>query len=260
MPRAQHQTMADAEQKVLDIISAVRSRGFAALGELAKKFDGVEQSHPRVPAEALTRALTELDPAVRAALEESISRARQFADQQRPPTLMFELGDGAVVSQNWIPVGRVGLYVPGGLRRLASSVIMNVVPALAAGVESIALASPPQKDFDGLPHPTILAAAKLLGIDEVYAIGGAQAIAVVRLRHPGTAETSCPLSLWTWSRDPATFSWPQPSGWSRAWWASTRRQEPRRLPFSPTPLHSRPWWLPTSSARQSTIPRQLLSW
>jgi histidinol dehydrogenase len=177
VPRAQHGTVADAEQKVLDIISAVRTRGFEALRELALKFDGVEQTHPRVPAEALTAALDGLDPAVRAALEESISRARRFADAQRPAATDVELGEGAVVSQNWVPVGRVGLYVPGGLAVYPSSVIMNVVPALAAGVGSIALASPPQKDFGGLPHPTILAAACLLGIDEVYAIGGAQAIA-----------------------------------------------------------------------------------
>ncbi len=177
VPRARHQTMADAEQKVTDIITAVRTRGFAALSELAKAFDGVEQEHPRVPAAALRAALENLDPAVRAALEESINRARRFADSQRPANIDVELGEGAVVSQNWVPVGRVGLYVPGGLAVYPSSVIMNVVPALAAGVASIALASPPQKDFGGLPHPTILAAAALLGIEEVYAIGGAQAIA-----------------------------------------------------------------------------------
>lgn len=169
--------MADAEQKVLDIIKAVRSDGFTALSDLALRFDGVQQVHPRVPAASLARALAELDPAVRGALEESISRARRFADGQRPRDLDVELGDGALVSQNWVPVSRVGLYVPGGLAVYPSSVIMNVVPALAAGVQSIALASPPQKDFGGLPHPTILAAAALLGIDEVYAIGGAQAIA-----------------------------------------------------------------------------------
>lgn len=185
VPRAQHQTMADAESRVLDIITAVRSRGFAALGELAQKFDGVEQSHPRVPAAALAGALAGLDPAVRSALEESISRARRFAEGQRPANVDVELADGAVVSQNWIPVGRVGLYVPGGLAVYPSSVIMNVVPALAAGVESIALASPPQKDFGGLPHPTILAAAALLGIEEVYAIGGAQAIASFAYGVPG---------------------------------------------------------------------------
>ncbi|MET3921894.1 histidinol dehydrogenase [Arthrobacter sp. UYEF20] len=177
VPRAQTGTRADAEEKVLSIISAVRSRGFDALRELALTFDGVELEHPRVPAEALEAALAGLDPAVRAALEESIRRARRFADAQRPADTDVELGEGAVVTQKWVPVARVGLYVPGGLAVYPSSVIMNVVPALAAGVESIALASPPQKDFGGLPHPTILAAACLLGIDEVYAIGGAQAIA-----------------------------------------------------------------------------------
>lgn len=169
--------MADAEQKVVDIIKAVREQGFSALSDLALRFDGVQQLHPRVPAESLARALADLDPAVRRALEESISRARRFADGQRPRNIDVELADGALVSQNWVPVARVGLYVPGGLAVYPSSVIMNVVPALAAGVESIALASPPQKDFGGLPHPTILAAAALLGISEVYAIGGAQAIA-----------------------------------------------------------------------------------
>ncbi|MDD1478042.1 histidinol dehydrogenase [Arthrobacter sp. H16F315] len=177
VPRAKAGAMADAEQTVLGIIAAVRAGGFEALSELARTFDGVEQAHPRVPAGALTDALAGLDPDVRAALEESISRARRFADAQRPADTDVELGDGAVVSQKWVPVARVGLYVPGGLAVYPSSVIMNVVPALAAGVESIALASPPQKDFNGLPHPTILAAACLLGINEVYAIGGAQAIA-----------------------------------------------------------------------------------
>ena len=177
VPRAQGRTVADAEARVLDIVGAVRQRGFAALAELAQRFDGVAQQHPLVPQEALASALDQLDPTVRRALEESISRARKFADGQRPRNVDVELGDGAVVSQNWVPVGRVGLYVPGGLAVYPSSVIMNVVPALAAGVESIALASPPQKEFGGLPHPTILAAAALLGISEVYAIGGAQAIA-----------------------------------------------------------------------------------
>ena len=177
VPRAQGRTVADAEARVLDIVGAVRQRGFAALAELAQRFDGVAQQHPLVPQAALASALDQLDPTVRRALEESISRARKFADGQRPRNVDVELGDGAVVSQNWVPVGRVGLYVPGGLAVYPSSVIMNVVPALAAGVESIALASPPQKEFGGLPHPTIMAAAALLGISEVYAIGGAQAIA-----------------------------------------------------------------------------------
>jgi len=189
VPRARQQTVADAEQKVTDIIADVRQRGFAALADFARTFDGVEQTHPRVPGEALQSALDGLDPAVRSALEESISRARRFADGQRPADVDISLGDGAVVSQKWVPVARVGLYVPGGLAVYPSSVIMNVVPALAAGVESIALASPPQKDFGGLPHPTILAAAALLGIDEVYAIGGAQAIAAFAYGVPGALGT-----------------------------------------------------------------------
>ncbi|BCW18905.1 histidinol dehydrogenase [Arthrobacter sp. NtRootA9] len=186
VPRAQGHTVADAEEKVLDIIAAVRERGFEALAELAQRFDGVDQAHPRVPADAIAAALEALDPAVRRALEESIRRARVFADGQRPRNVDVELGDGAVVSQNWVPVGRVGLYVPGGLAVYPSSVVMNVVPALAAGVESIALASPPQREFGGLPHPTILAAAALLGITEVYAIGGAQAIASFAYGLPAT--------------------------------------------------------------------------
>jgi histidinol dehydrogenase len=187
VPRAQGHTVANAEEKVLEIISAVRDRGFEALAGLALRFDGVAQDHPRVPQEALAAALDQLDPAVRRALEESISRARRFADGQRPRNVDVELGDGAVVSQNWVPVARVGLYVPGGLAVYPSSVVMNVVPALAAGVQSIALASPPQKEFGGLPHPTILAAAALLGISEVYAIGGAQAIAAFAYGVVGTA-------------------------------------------------------------------------
>lgn len=158
------------------IVDDVRARGFSALAELAVRFDGVRQRHPRVPAAAISAALEALDPDVRAALSASIERARAFAAAQVPQDVTVHPGTGASVTQRWVPVGRVGLYVPGGLAVYPSSVVMNVVPAQAAGVASIALASPPQKDNDGLPHPTILAAAALLGIDEVYAIGGAQAI------------------------------------------------------------------------------------
>ncbi len=177
VPRTAATTVTTAEEAVAGIIAGVRSRGFAALAELAEKFDGVAQSHPRVPAAALQDALASLDPGVRAALEESIARATAFASAQRPADIDYPIADGAVVSQHWIPVRRVGLYVPGGLAAYPSSVIMNVVPALAAGVGSVALASPPQKEFGGLPDLTVLAAAALLGIEEVYAMGGAQAIA-----------------------------------------------------------------------------------
>ena len=177
VPRTAAATVSTAEAAVSGIIADVRSRGFAALAELAEKFDGVAQSHPRVPAAALREALEALDPSVREALEESIARAKAFAAAQRPADIDFPIADGATVSQHWLPVRRVGLYVPGGLAAYPSSVIMNVVPALAAGVGSVALASPPQKEFGGLPDLTVLAAAALLGIDEVYAMGGAQAIA-----------------------------------------------------------------------------------
>lgn len=177
MPRVQHQTTEEAERTVRGIISAVQDRGFAALQDLSATFDGVELPDPRVPAAVMEAALSALEPGIRSALEESIRRATVFAESQRPQNVEVSFGAGATVAQKWIPVSRVGLYVPGGLAPLASSVIMNVVPALAAGVPSIALASPPQKNFGGWPHPTILAAAQLLGITEVYAIGGAQAIA-----------------------------------------------------------------------------------
>ncbi|WP_430295028.1 histidinol dehydrogenase [Sinomonas sp. B1-1] len=176
------------EDVVRGIIADVRSRGFGALRELAHRFDGVEQRHPRVPAEALAAALEGLDAGVRDALTESIARARAFAGAQRPQDVTVRPAEGASVTQRWVPVGRVGLYVPGGLAVYPSSVVMNVVPAQAAGVQSIALASPPQKDNGGLPHPTILAAAALLGIEEVYAIGGAQAVIAFAYGVPAGAD------------------------------------------------------------------------
>ncbi|UWX98256.1 histidinol dehydrogenase [Arthrobacter zhaoxinii] len=176
MPRAET-TFDAASDAVEAIITDVRTRGFTALTDLAQRFDGVDQQQVRVPQEALDSALEQLDPAVRAALETAIERTRIFAKAQRPADAEVSIRPGAVLTHKWMPVSRVGLYVPGGLAVYPSSVVMNVVPAQAAGVESLALASPPQKEFGGLPHPTILAAAKLLGIDEVYAVGGAQAIA-----------------------------------------------------------------------------------
>lgn len=178
MPRPE-QDSGTATAAVEEIIRRVRAEGFAALAELALKFDGVELSTTRVPAAELARAAAELDPGVRAALEESIARAREFAAAQRPRDAASTFSNGAVVTQRWEPVRRVGLYVPGGLAVYPSSVVMNAVPAQAAGVKSLALASPPQREFGGLPHPTILAAAHLLGIEEVHAMGGAQAVAAL---------------------------------------------------------------------------------
>lgn len=188
LPRVEAQSAHDAEASVQNILDSVRTGGLTALRELAQRFDGVTQNQPRVPQSALQQALAELDPAVRAALEESLRRASAVAQAQRPEDVTVQLAPGANVLLRWEPIRRVGLYVPGGLAAYASSVVMNVVPALAAGVGSIALASPPQKDNNGLPHPSVLAAAALLGIEEVYAIGGAQAIGALAYGIPETAE------------------------------------------------------------------------
>jgi histidinol dehydrogenase len=177
VPRAEFDIEA-ATHAVQPIIEAVRDRGQEAIAEFSEKFDGVRVEDIRVPAAALTKALDELDPAIRAGLEESIARLRTTCAAELEKDAVTDLAPGARVTHRKVPVGRVGLYVPGGLAPLVSSVLMNVVPAQVAGVPSIALASPPQKEFGGLPQPTILAACALLGVDEVYAVGGAQAIAM----------------------------------------------------------------------------------
>ncbi|MET7798779.1 histidinol dehydrogenase [Streptomyces decoyicus] len=177
LPRAEFDVEA-ALERVRPICEDVRHRGTAALIDYTRRFDGVEIERVRVPAEALQSALAELDPAVRAALEESIRRARIVHREQRRTDVTTKVVPGGTVTERWVPVERVGLYVPGGLAVYPSSVVMNVVPAQEAGVEGIAVTSPPQKEFGGRPHPTILAACALLGVDEVYAAGGAQAIAM----------------------------------------------------------------------------------
>ncbi|GAA2599361.1 histidinol dehydrogenase [Streptomyces axinellae] len=177
LPRAELDVEA-ALEKVRPLCEDVRHRGTAAVIEATEKFDGVRQERLRVPAEALSRALEELDPAVRAALEESIRRARLVHRDQRRTDSTVRVVPGGTVTERWVPVERVGLYVPGGRAVYPSSVVMNVVPAQEAGVEGLAVTSPPQADFGNLPHPTILAACALLGVDEVYAAGGAQAVAM----------------------------------------------------------------------------------
>ncbi|MFJ5259066.1 histidinol dehydrogenase [Streptomyces sp. NPDC088387] len=177
LPRADFDVAA-ALEKVRPICEAVHHRGDAALIDFAERFDGVRLDRVRVPAEALDKALAELDADVRAALEESIRRARIVHREQRRTTRTTQVVPGGSVTEKWVPVDRVGLYAPGGRSVYPSSVIMNVVPAQEAGVESVALASPAQAEFDGLPHPTILAACALLGVDEVYAAGGATAVAM----------------------------------------------------------------------------------
>jgi histidinol dehydrogenase len=168
-------------EKALDVARPicldVRHRGLEAIREYGEKFDHVRVEDIRVPAEALKTALEELDPEVRSAFEESIRRVREVSQDELTADIASEPAPGGRVTQRFVPVQRVGLYVPGGRAPLASSVLMNVVPAQVAGVPSLAVASPPQKEFGGLPHPTVLAVCALLGIEEVYAMGGAQAIA-----------------------------------------------------------------------------------
>ena len=181
-------------EKALDVVRPicldVRHRGLEAIREYGEKFDHVRVDDIRVPAEALKTALEELDPVVRSAFEESIRRVREVSEDERGADVVSEPAKGGRVTQRLVPVQRVGLYVPGGRAPLASSVVMNVVPAQVAGVPSLAVASPPQQEFGGLPHPTVLAVCALLGVDEVYAMGGAQAIAGFAYGF-GDAATGC---------------------------------------------------------------------
>ena len=151
---------------VTPVVHAVAETGTPAALEFGEKFDGVKPTSVRVPAQVIADALAGLDEQVADALRESIARARRVHADQRRETTRTQVVDGGVVSEKWIPVRRVGLYVPGGNAVYPSSVIMNVVPAQEAGVGSLVVASPPQKDFGGWPHPTILAAAALLGVTE----------------------------------------------------------------------------------------------
>ncbi|AGF72843.1 histidinol dehydrogenase [Corynebacterium halotolerans] len=164
---------------VAPIVGDIRHRGVTAALEYGERFDHVRPGSMKVPAEVIDRAVEALDPTVRTALEEAITRVRKVHAGQKPDTHTTELGPGATVTEVFLPVQRVGLYVPGGKAVYPSSVIMNVVPAQAAGASSLVVASPPQADHDGWPHPTILAACGLLGVDEVWAVGGSQAVALL---------------------------------------------------------------------------------
>ena len=170
--------VAEAMKLVEPILLRVKNGNEADLIALAQEFDRVTPPSIKVPRAELTKALKELDPAIRSALEISAQRIRKVHEDQRRSETITKVVDGGTVTEKWVPVDRVGLYVPGGRAVYPSSVMMNVIPAQIAKVESIAVASPPQSEFGGLPHPTILATCELLGITEVYAVGGAQAIAL----------------------------------------------------------------------------------
>ena len=187
LPRA---TLNVAEAMVLiqPILDRVKNGSEADLIALAQEFDDVTPASVRVPQHALDEALSQLAPAIRTALELSISRVKKVHNDQVRSEKTTIVVDGGTVTEKWVPVDRVGLYVPGGRAVYPSSVMMNVIPAQIAKVQSIAVASPPQKEFGGLPHPTILATCALLGITEVYAVGGAQAIALFAYGMEGVCE------------------------------------------------------------------------
>lgn len=170
--------VAEAMKLIEPVLLRVKNGNEQDLIKLAQEFDGVAPASIRVSRDELTKALKELDPEVRKALEVSAERIRKVHNDQKRNETTTLVVDGGSVTEKWVPVDRVGLYVPGGRAVYPSSVLMNVIPAQIANVQSIAVASPPQSDFGGLPHPTILATCELLGITEVYAIGGAQAIAL----------------------------------------------------------------------------------
>ena len=165
-----------ATEAAAGLVAAVRERGLSALADQAERFDGVRPTSFRATADEIAAAVDALEPEVRAALVESIARVTEASRAQVPPPAVTRPAEGAVVEQRWQPVARAGVYVPGGKAVYPSSVVMNVVPAQVAGVTSIALVSPAQAEHGGAVHPVVLGAAGLLGVDEVYALGGAGAV------------------------------------------------------------------------------------
>lgn len=176
LPRASV-SVEKALETVLPLIQDVKTNSLSAILSQAERFDGVRPESVRVPQSILDSSVSQLSPELRAAIETAIERVRKVSLAGVPQSFEVSLGEGALVSQRYVPVDSVGLYVPGGKAVYPSSVVMNAVAAQSAGVPRIAIASPPQKEFGGLPHPTILATAALLGVTEVYAIGGAAAVA-----------------------------------------------------------------------------------
>ena len=162
-------------ETVSQIIAEVKQNSLKALDAQAERFDGLKNVSFRVPKEVLVEALNQLDKPLRAAIETAITRVRAVSMATMPASVRVELDEGAIVEQLFVPVDSVGLYVPGGKAVYPSSVVMNVVPAQVARVPRIAVSSPAQEN--GLPSPSVMATCALLGIDEVYGIGGASAIA-----------------------------------------------------------------------------------
>jgi histidinol dehydrogenase len=185
LPRAQLD-VSQALEQIRPLVESVHRHGVEAIQQATERFDGVRPATLRVPVQAIADAERALEPEIRAALLEAIDRCRKVHADQRRTDTVTRLSAGGTVTERWLPVARVGLYVPGGLAVYPSTVVMNVVPAQVAGVQSLVVASPPQADNGGLPDARILAACALLGVDEVYAVGGAQAVAMLAYGSRGT--------------------------------------------------------------------------
>lgn len=232
------------------LVEDVKLRGIEALHDHAHRLDGGYAESLRVPAEILSAAEASLDPALRESISEAITRVTAASRAQVPAPVITEVAPGAIVEQHWVPVERVGLYVPGGKAVYPSSVVMNVVAARVAGVDSIALASPGQPEFGFSVHPTIAATAHMLGVTEVYAIGGASAIGALAFGVPELGLE--PVSVIT---GPGTPTSPPLNGLSPVWSESTRRRGRRRFSSSPTTRR-----IPTSSPRTWCLRLNTTNW
>jgi histidinol dehydrogenase len=230
--RALRPTDEDRERvkgSVADIVEMVRSGGDAAVRRLTARLDGVEVEQSRVPAAAIKRSLKETSPGVLRALETLTENLRATARETMPQPSRQVLAQGQIVSTRPMPVDRAGVYAPGGRAAYPSSAVMALVPAQVAGVEQIAVCSPPGPD--GLPSHAVLAACSLAGVEEVYAIGGAQAVAAMALGTetirpvdvlvgPGNASSRRPSAAC--SARSASSRWPVPASWSS--WSTTHRR------------------------------------
>ena len=161
---------------VQEILDDVKEYGDAALIDYTAKFDGAEIAAIRVSEEEITAGMAKVDPAFLQVLQRAKANSSEFHEKQVTQGFMLTR-NGAVMGQRVLPLAKVGVYVPGGTAAYPSTVLMNVIPAKIAGVQKIVLVTPPLQD--GSVNPAILAAAKVAGVDEIYRIGGAQAVAAL---------------------------------------------------------------------------------
>jgi histidinol dehydrogenase len=175
---AKREESPDVDDTVAEIIAQVRSKGDAAVIELTQKFDRIALTPDtlRITAAEVDAAVAEVSDADRTALELAAARIRAYHERQLPEDAQWQDDAGATLGWRWSAVSAAGLYVPGGLASYPSSVLMNAIPAKVAGVERLAMVVPTP---DGVLNPLVLLAARLAGVDEIYRIGGAQAVAAL---------------------------------------------------------------------------------